>query len=349
MFYLLSGYVYAYVAQQCVDAYYYEESLRNCQNQSQVYGTNYFFEGDQCCAFYKDDYSEVKSCFCASDYCNNYILQPTVISQPNDTTTSSSASQLNNSTTTPRPVTMNAGNSSGNISQSTTRMPSNGTTTPRPATVNAGNSSGNISQSTTTMPSNGTTTPRPATVNAGNSSGNISQSTTTMPSNGTTTPRPATVNAGNSSGNISQSTTRMPSNGTTTPRPATVNAGNSSGNISQSTTRMPSNVTTTPRSNDTTTFSWYNPDNATESSTMSYPYNSNNTFNNSNFVSCYECWYSGNSFDTSNESSCSPQSNSRNGSVCNEVACQTYSYSYPSKQFNIVLCTGSCFVTFCYR
>src|SRR5688572_8538454 len=103
IFYLFSDYAYAYVFQQCVDPYYYEESLRNCQNQSQVYGYNYFFEEDQCCYSYKDYYAELKSCFCASDYCNNYILQPS--SQSNDTTTSTWYS--------PQDATSDPGNSTG--------------------------------------------------------------------------------------------------------------------------------------------------------------------------------------------------------------------------------------------
>jgi hypothetical protein len=111
--------------------------------------------------------------------------------------------------------------------------------------------------------------------------------------------------------------------------------------------------TTVPRSNDTTTFSWYNPDNATESpssppSTMPYLYNSNDTFNNSNFVSCYECWYSGNSIDTSDESACSPQNNSLGGRTCAGVACQTYSYSSPGKHFisiNRTMFQGLCIKT----
>lgn len=62
--------------------------LRNCQNNSHYFGYNYFFEGDLCCYSSHDGYANLKSCFCASDYCNNYILQPAVISQSNDTTTS---------------------------------------------------------------------------------------------------------------------------------------------------------------------------------------------------------------------------------------------------------------------
>src|SRR6218665_425558 len=81
---MFSGYAYAYVFQQCVDTYYYDDMLRNCANQSQVYGYNYFFEGGQCCYSYQDYYAVLKSCFCASDYCNNYILEPPV--QTNDST-----------------------------------------------------------------------------------------------------------------------------------------------------------------------------------------------------------------------------------------------------------------------
>lgn len=89
--------------------------------------------------------------------------------------------------------------------------------------------------------------------------------------------------------------------------------------------------TIVPRSNETTTYSWYNPENATES-----PSNSNNdTFSNSQFVSCYDCWYSGNSINTSDDATCSPKTNSREGRVCAGVACQTGSSisSYSGKQF----------------
>lgn len=96
--------------------------------------------------------------------------------------------------------------------------------------------------------------------------------------------------------------------------------------------------TIVPQSNDTTTSSMHNLGNATASSSSppsTMPYNPNNTSNNSHFVSCYECYYTGNSINTSDESACSPQSNSRGGNVCIGVACQTYSYSSPSKQFTV--------------
>jgi len=106
MFYLLSGYSYAYVFQQCVDDYYYSLMLSYCQTNKQEWGYNYFFEGELCCYSYHDYYyADLKSCFCASDYCNNYILEPGVITQSNDTTTSTWYS--------PQNMTSSPGNSTG--------------------------------------------------------------------------------------------------------------------------------------------------------------------------------------------------------------------------------------------
>ena len=91
--------------------------------------------------------------------------------------------------------------------------------------------------------------------------------------------------------------------------------------------------TIVPRTNDTTTFSWYIPQNTTSypnPSNVSLPWNSNNTFNNARRLSCYDCTYSSDDNTTDGSTNCGQSLDPARVANCSGSGCYSYIYNYSS-------------------